>query len=157
MLEIMSLLSLSLMARAIGINPYSKNFDTVVKKVIDRQQDMTAKVSKLLHLQRRLNRRLRAMARRVGFGNVYSKNRNVVMKKNLLAKGEGVVIEASKHGNSIYIPSMGKIFVGQASENGGHLRPVKSKETVPDTVRTEGIFYPPAHSSYQSIRQGNEW
>ena len=83
------------------------------------------------------------MARRVWFHYVYSKSKNVVTKKKQLAKGEGVVIKASKHGNSIYVPSMGKIFMGQASENGGHLCPVKPKETDPNTVRTEGIFYAP--------------
>ena len=40
---------------------------------------------------------------------------------------------------------MGKIFMEQASENGGRLRLLKPKETDPNTVRTEGIFYCPAH------------
>ena len=53
MLDSLSSISTSLMACATGFDPNDKKCEMVIKKTIDRQQEVTTKMTKLLHLQRR--------------------------------------------------------------------------------------------------------
>ena len=90
---------------------------------------------------------MKEVSRRVGFHDVYSKSKNVVTKKKQLAKGEGLIIETSEQGNTIYVPSMGKIFIGQATGNEGQLCPEIPRKNSSDTVRAHGDLYPPSYKS----------
>ena len=68
-----------------------------------------------------MNRRLKGVSRRVSFHDTYSKSKNIFTKKKGLAKGDRLILETSMQGNTVYEPSMGKIFNRQAKVNGGHL------------------------------------
>ena len=78
----LSLLSTSLMSRALSFNPNNKNHDEIIRKTTDCQQSVTAKVSRLLQLQQRLNRRLRTIAKKVGFGSGILKARMFIQRKS---------------------------------------------------------------------------
>ena len=82
----------------------AKKYEVLFGRTSDRQDSVATKISRLMSLQNKFERRLVTIARKEGLGNVNPEN------EDTHEQPEKILLQGSGSGISVYSPATGQVF-----------------------------------------------